>query len=48
MVGASVVFVVWCEVWKLMRKRLYKRWERAAVVPEAEKGMKQAHDGGEK
>ncbi|KAF8992359.1 sodium transport ATPase [Cyathus striatus] len=25
-VGATAVFVVWCEIWKLIRKPLYKRW----------------------
>ncbi|KAF5379843.1 hypothetical protein D9615_005799 [Tricholomella constricta] len=30
--GMSVVFVVWCELWKLCRKRLYRRWEQAPVL----------------
>ncbi|KAJ3511996.1 hypothetical protein NLJ89_g3776 [Agrocybe chaxingu] len=24
--GMSIVFIIWCEVWKLVRKPLYKRW----------------------
>ncbi len=27
--GMSIVFVVWCEVWKLLRSRLYRRWQTA-------------------
>ncbi|KAF9457771.1 sodium transport ATPase, partial [Collybia nuda] len=31
-IGMSVIFVVWCEIWKLfIRKPLYRRWEPAPV-----------------
>lgn len=30
-IGLSIVFIVWCEVWKLMRKPLYRRWEPKPV-----------------
>ncbi|TFK28820.1 sodium transport ATPase [Coprinopsis marcescibilis] len=30
--GMTIVFIVWCEIWKLIRKRLYRRWEPPAVV----------------
>ncbi|RXW14101.1 hypothetical protein EST38_g11756 [Candolleomyces aberdarensis] len=26
-IGFSIVFIVWCEVWKILRRPLYKRWE---------------------
>ncbi|RXW25273.1 hypothetical protein EST38_g541 [Candolleomyces aberdarensis] len=25
-VGMSIVFIVWCEIWKILRKPLYRRW----------------------
>lgn len=32
-VGMSLVFVLWCELWKLLcRRPLYRRWERAPVL----------------
>ncbi|KAF8897450.1 sodium transport ATPase [Infundibulicybe gibba] len=34
-VGMSVVFVAWCEVWKLIRKPLYKRWTPNAAYQTA-------------
>jgi magnesium-transporting ATPase (P-type) len=30
-IGLSLLFVVWCELWKLMRPTFYKRWEQRPV-----------------
>ncbi|TFK19872.1 calcium-transporting ATPase 3 [Coprinopsis marcescibilis] len=30
-IGMTVVFMVWCELWKIIRKPLFKRWELGHV-----------------
>ncbi|PPQ92400.1 hypothetical protein CVT25_008750 [Psilocybe cyanescens] len=32
-VGMSVAFFIWCEIWKVARKPLYKRWTPALIEP---------------
>jgi P-type Na+/K+ transporter len=27
----TIAFVIWCELWKLIRKPLYKRWDYGLV-----------------
>ncbi|TFK43621.1 sodium transport ATPase [Crucibulum laeve] len=34
-VGMSLVFILWCEVWKLIRKPLYRRWTPTVIPHEA-------------
>ncbi|KAF8994727.1 sodium transport ATPase [Cyathus striatus] len=34
-IGLSLVFVTWCEMWKIARKTLYKRWSQANVADDA-------------
>jgi P-type Na+/K+ transporter len=29
--GMTIAFVIWCELWKLIRKPLYKRWDYGLV-----------------
>ncbi|CAA7264368.1 unnamed protein product [Cyclocybe aegerita] len=31
--GMTIVYILWCEVWKLLRKPLYKRWTPEANQP---------------
>jgi len=31
--GMAIVFTVWCEIWKLIRRRLYKRWTPVVSPP---------------
>ncbi|KAG2008873.1 calcium-transporting ATPase [Coprinopsis cinerea AmutBmut pab1-1] len=30
-IGMTIVFVIWCEVWKIIRKPLFKRWDYGLV-----------------
>lgn len=30
-IGMTIVFMVWCELWKMIRKPLYKRWDLGLV-----------------
>ncbi|KAJ3511928.1 hypothetical protein NLJ89_g3815 [Agrocybe chaxingu] len=32
-VGMSIVFLLWCEVWKFIRRPLYKRWTPPVIPP---------------
>lgn len=32
-VGMSAVFLIWCEMWKILRKPLYKQWTPAIIEP---------------
>lgn len=34
-VGMTIAFIAWCELWKVLRKPLYRRWEPAKVQYDA-------------
>ncbi|KAH9482925.1 Calcium-transporting ATPase 3 [Psilocybe cubensis] len=42
--GMSVVFLIWCEIWKVLRKPLYRRWTPSLV----ENLVHDEHDSNEK
>ncbi|KAF8165431.1 sodium transport ATPase [Crassisporium funariophilum] len=45
-VGMSLVFLVWCEIWKLIRRPLYKRWTPTIIQPFAiDERSEKPHNG---
>jgi len=32
-IGMTLVFLLWCEAWKVIRKPLYRRWTPKLIAP---------------
>lgn len=41
-VGMTIVFIVWCEIWKMIRKPLYRRWTPPPVQVDSYAASEQA------